>query len=109
MRGQQKLDFLVTRKEIIIPDMETTMYTGGACYIALHSFDTSLAKNFTAALQGKFSATHCTKYIFDLRDNPGGSLEEVLSMLDFIVPTGKSSAQVGSQQDTTIYYSSPVS
>jgi carboxyl-terminal processing protease len=30
-------------------------------------------------------------------------------MLDHIVPTGKASAQVGSQQSTTIYYSSPVS
>jgi len=89
--------------------METKMYTGGTCYIALHSFDVVLAKNFSKALEGDFSADHCIKYIIDLRDNPGGSLQEVLSMLDYIVPTGSVSAQVGSQQSTTKYYASPIS
>lgn len=75
----------------------------------MNSFDTSLAKNFSQALQHEFSAAHCTRYIFDLRNNPGGSLQEVLSMLDYIVPTEKVSAQVGSQQSTTLYHSRPIS
>jgi len=89
--------------------METKIFTGGKCYIAIRSFDAAISTNFTKIMQGDFGSVHCTRYIFDLRNNPGGSLQEVLNILNFIVPTGKSSAQVGSQQSTTRYLSRPVS
>ena len=89
LRNEKLLTVKVTRAQIVIPNIETKQYTwdnAWVCQISLHLFDFGLASRFNQAI-GQFSKTHCTKYIFDLRNNPGGSLEEVSTMLDYFVPT----------------------
>ena len=95
----------VTRAKITVPNIESKIYSGGVCIISLRMFDFWVAQRFETMLW-EMSSKHCSKYIFDLRNNPGGSLQEVSSMLDYFVPTGSSTVSVKSRTDEQILFSS---
>lgn len=88
LRENKNIDIIVTRGKIIVPTVTSELFENNICYIAISMFDMGVYKKFATELKS-FSGKNCERYIFDVRNNPGWSLEEVTSMLYHFVPTGE--------------------
>lgn len=87
LRNGQTLDFTVTRKDIEIPTIEYSMLEGSIGYIYISGFDTITLPQFEEAMTD-LASQGMKSVIFDVRDNPGGSLDTVVGMLDLVLPEG---------------------
>lgn len=56
-------------------------------YVKMIQFDQITVTQFKAAME-ELRTAGCTKFIFDLRNNPGGELNSVVSILDYLLPKG---------------------
>ncbi len=56
-------------------------------YIRIVQFDAITVSQFKTAME-TLSAGGCEKFIFDLRDNPGGNLDAIVDILDYLLPEG---------------------
>jgi len=56
-------------------------------YVKIIQFDSITVSQFKAAVED-LKLKGCEKFIFDLRGNPGGELNAVVSMLDYVLPKG---------------------
>lgn len=77
----------VVRRQIEVPTVEYQMLEGNVGLIQITEFSTATPEQFDHAvkdLQGKGMAS----MIVDLRNNPGGVLQSVCTMLDEILPEG---------------------
>ena len=88
-RGDETIDTIVTRRYF---DEETVTYrqleadkTIGVIQIV--QFDGKTAEQFINACTS-LKADGVTKFIFDVRDNPGGDLTSICEVLDFLLPKG---------------------
>lgn len=100
MRDGKVIEISVIRDKIVIKNIETKIYDSwtkwSICYVGIHMFDMWVANDFDTAMQ-ETSKYNCTKYVFDLRNNPGGSLEEVADMLNYFVPNKETSILIKSK------------
>ncbi|NOZ43707.1 MAG: hypothetical protein GXP45_00775 [bacterium] len=87
-RDNKIFDVQVERAHIEIPTIKTNFEDNNNCIIQITSFDNNVANKFISAIQ-QSENKKCKKYIFDLRDDPGGNLTEVAKILDHFVPKGK--------------------
>lgn len=87
-RGEENLDFVLTRKMIEIPTVTYEKIEGNIAYISITSFDDVTYDQFTEAMK-QAGKDGCEGYIFDVRDNGGGLYDTVVKMLDDILPEGK--------------------
>jgi len=60
----------------------------GIGYIQIANFNANSAENAIAAIED-LRSQGCAALIFDVRDNPGGSVQELLNLLDYILPEGE--------------------
>jgi len=92
IRDSELMTIAVVRAKVVIKSIESERLalssSSSACIIHIHMFDFGVASDFLSALTS-FSGQMCTKYIFDVRNNWGGSLDEVLNMLDPFVPANE--------------------
>lgn len=98
----------LTRAKIVVPNIEGSVYTSWkfpVCVIRLRMFDFGVASQFSKLLW-ELSLNDCTKYVFDLRNNPWWSLQEVSSMLDYFVPTWERVVSVKSKLGEQTYFAS---
>jgi carboxyl-terminal processing protease len=56
-------------------------------YVKIVQFESITVTQFKNAVE-ELRAEGCEKFIFDLRNNPGGELNAVISMLDYLLPAG---------------------
>lgn len=82
------LEISVTRDEIQIPTIGTTMRDDGVFVIRLHNFSAISPNKFREALR-EFIQVGQGRLIIDVRGNPGGFLEAAVDMASFFVPAGK--------------------
>ena len=87
LRNNTQLTIPVTREKIVIKNIESKIYSWHLCYMKINLFDFGIHEDFNLVMDKTFSPSICSKYIFDVRNNPGWSLEEVVQMLNYIVPT----------------------
>lgn len=73
-------------------------------YIQISSFGEGVANAFSGAVD-KMRNDQASKLILDLRNNPGGDLGEVSSILDFFVPIGESKLLVRTLESSEAYLS----
>lgn len=109
LRAWKLLTTKVTRAKIVVPNIESKVYTGDkdlVCFVSIRLFDTRIARDFNQII-GTLSSQHCSKYIFDLRNNPGGSLQEVVDMLDYFVPSKSPIVAVKTRTDEQILLAWP--
>jgi len=92
LRWEEVLTKIVTRAKITLKNLENdwTNIPAGTCYLKINMFPEWIAKDFEKQLE-IFQQHNCLKYIFDVRNNPGWSLNDVASMLDYFIPTGETS------------------
>lgn len=93
-RNSEKLDFEIERKEISENSVTSKILGSGIGYIAISSFNTN-TDNSELTTYTEFKDTverlqndGMKKMIIDLRDNPGGVLEVVCEIADYILPEG---------------------
>lgn len=94
-RGDQEpFTLTVTRDTIIIKDVEHEKLSWNTYYIQIKSFWSSVTSEFKQALEAIKEDTWIKKIIFDVRNNPGGYLDEVAYMLSYFVPEGEPTAVI---------------
>ena len=74
----------VTEQTVLHRVTETDKKIG---YIRILSFDYGTVKQFTDAVED-LQAQGCEKLVLDVRGNPGGLLDSVTAILDYILPEG---------------------
>jgi len=85
MRGAQELDFIVTRKVIQIPVATGKMLENNIGLVRIENFNTNCAQEAIAAINN-LRSQGATSLIFDLRFNSGGYVDELVKLLDYLLP-----------------------
>ena len=79
--------FEITRKRIKASNIKSEIFDGDIGYIRLVMFDSEIAKYFKSDLD-KLLKKGIKGLVIDLRDNPGGSYEQVVEIADSLLPEG---------------------
>jgi carboxyl-terminal processing protease len=85
-KGEIK-EITLTRAIIDIPDMEYRMLDDEVAYLWLYRFDQGSSANFVDALNDLHSQG-MKGLVLDLRNNPGGLLNECVAIADMVLPEG---------------------
>lgn len=103
--GEPKtLYFDITRELISINPVEFAILEDNIGYIKITEFNNHTLENVLIALK-RFNMNKVDKIIFDVRNNPGGSLSEVVNVLRFLVPEGPIVHVKYADGETETYYS----
>lgn len=86
-RGEKILTFDITRETITINPVKYEILENNIGYIIIEDFNSQSTAEVKKALN-EFDKKNITKVILDLRDNPGGLLNEALSISRLFVPSG---------------------
>lgn len=81
------IQFDITRKRIKASNIKSEILDGNIGYIRLVMFDNEIAKYFMNDLNS-MKKKGIKGLIIDLRDNPGGSYEQVVQIADALLPEG---------------------
>ena len=87
LRGGEEMSFTLTRANISVNRVESTMLEEGVGYICLYDFAGDCAVKFEAALND-LVAGGAKGIIIDLRDNPGGWTADAESIADLFMDKG---------------------
>ncbi len=85
----EPIDFSIDRRQVTVQTVTHHLYEGDKTIgiIEISQFDKVTPEQFFVALDD-LQAKGATKFIFDVRNNPGGDLNAICEILDFLVPTG---------------------
>lgn len=86
-RDGVRTEYTVTRRKVTEVTVDYRMLDGKIGYIRITSFDDRTYEQFVAAHQA-LEAEGATAYVFDMRNNPGGTLNSVVAILEYILPDG---------------------
>lgn len=79
------IDMTMERRQITVPTVEHEMLADKVGYISVSQFDVVTADQFKSAIDD-LEKQGMKKLVVDLRNNPGGIVDSVVSMLDYILP-----------------------
>jgi carboxyl-terminal processing protease len=88
LRDGEEITFTITRKEININQIESKMLDDEVGYIALYQFAGNCHKEFETALN-QLVAQGAKGIIMDLRDNPGGWVDQAQYIADLFMDEGE--------------------
>lgn len=87
-RGEETLEKKVKRAKVMSENVLYERLDNDIAYITILSFaESTVTDQFEAALE-QAQADGCTSYLFDVRNNPGGSLNVICDVLDLLLPEG---------------------
>lgn len=86
-RGGQKKEFEITREKITVKSVKSEIKNGNIGYVSIARFDDTTTSELRSALDG-FAAKNVKKIILDLRDNPGGYLNESVTVASEFIDRG---------------------
>lgn len=86
-RAGQRQDFSVVRRRVTEVTVEHRMLEGKIGYIRIVSFNQSTYEQFVSAHR-ELRAAGAEAYVFDVRYNPGGTLDSVVAILEYVLPSG---------------------
>ena len=89
LRGddRKEVELDLTRRSIEVETVAGKMLDNNIGYIAVSQFDAVTSEQFKSNIES-LQSQGMTKLIVDLRGNPGGFLDQVVDMLDYILPEG---------------------
>ncbi len=88
MRGGEFLEYQITRKKVTVESGKYyTLENNSIGYISLYSFDEQ-SPSFVKQALNHFSRYNISNIIFDLRNNPGGSLYAMVDICQNFIPKG---------------------
>lgn len=91
-RGGTTFNKTLTREIVELPSLEYCM-DGFIGYIKIINFNSSTVQQFEDALKN-LQSDGAKALIFDLRNNPGGTVESVCKILNMLLPSGVIATQV---------------
>lgn len=88
--------------------VSSRLLDGNIGYIKISNFEAGSSENTKKAIE-QLLQTGATSFIFDVRDNPGGLLTELVDLLDYILPEGDLFISVDKSGKETVQTSDKVS
>lgn len=88
LRGAEQLEFTITREEIKIPSVEYEVLDGNIGYIRISRFSDD-TNNLVEEAAQDFKSKNVKSVLVDLRNNPGGYLEQSIQIASHWVESGK--------------------
>ena len=88
VRGGAEKTMEVIRRAIRTPVVESELLEENIGLITIFNFNSNCAEETIAAIE-KLMAQGAQKLIFDVRNNPGGYAQELVKVLDYLLPEGK--------------------
>lgn len=88
LRGEEEMTISVTRRAIRTPVVEAQMLENNVGYVAIFNFNSNCAQETIGAIENLL-AQGAKKFVFDVRNNPGGYANELVQVLDYLLPEGK--------------------
>ena len=86
-RGNETVAFSVPRKEVLTPVATSRMLEGSIGLITIANFDSRCFDESKAAIESLLK-DGAVALIFDVRNNPGGYKDEMVQLLDYLLPEG---------------------
>lgn len=87
LRDGQVLELTLERRKIQVAAAEWQMLPEGIGYIKINNFNSKCATETIAAID-ELTEQGATGLIFDVRNNPGGYKDELVKILDHLLPEG---------------------
>lgn len=87
LRGEEQVSKTITIGQYETSGVSYKMLYDDIGYISVSEFDNSTDEDFKKAVE-KLEKDGAIKYVFDMRNNVGGSLSSVVSILDYLLPEG---------------------
>lgn len=83
------------------------MLSGNIGYVKISNFEAGCSEDFISAVE-HLMADGAESFIFDVRDNPGGLLAELVAVLDYLLPEGDLFVSVDKAGNETVTSSDKV-
>ncbi len=107
--ADEPIELTVGRAEIQVATVFSEMLEDGLGYIQISSFDGNTSAEFTRQLQEMEQSGLSNGLILDLRNNPGGLVDQAVGIGELLVPEGEIVRLVGKDDEVIkTYYSSAV-
>ena len=87
LRKGERMTLSVERRRIEQPVAEGEMLENGIGLVRVYNFDARCAEETIAAIE-KLRTEGAKKLILDVRNNPGGFADELVKLLDYLLPEG---------------------
>lgn len=87
LRGEEQVEVTLDRKEITINYTHYEILDGNIGYVRITEFYGNAVTEFEKALKS-FEKQSVKGFIIDLRDNPGGYLDDAVEIADLLLPEG---------------------
>ena len=87
-RNGEKLFPLVERREVKVPVAKARMLENNVGLVTIVNFDSRCAEETIASIESLLDQG-AEKLLFDVRNNPGGYADELIKVLDYLLPEGK--------------------
>jgi len=84
-RGDEMIEMTIARAEVTVDRVEVRMLEDGIGMITIYEFEGNVVASFKEALKS-LEKEKAKGMIIDLRGNPGGSLDAVVSICDMLLP-----------------------
>ena len=88
LRAGEELTFSVERRRVLTPVAEAQLLNGHIGYVTIVNFDNRCADETVAAIE-EMLAQGADMLLFDVRYNPGGYADELVKVLDYLLPEGE--------------------
>ncbi len=104
IRNDQTVNLTVTVQEYTESTVSTRLMINQVGYVAISEFDTNTAADFKKAIEA-LQEKGAKKFIFDVRNNTGGSLTAVTEILDYLLPKGTLCSVKDKEGEESVYSS----
>ena len=88
LRNGEEVTLSVTRMQVQTPVATAKMLEGNVGLVTIVNFDSRCASETIAAVE-QLLEDGAEKLIFDVRNNPGGYADELVKVLDYLLPKGE--------------------
>ncbi len=105
LRDGVEIKFNIVRMKLSDVTVISEMLEGNIGYVQVIQFKETTPAQFKTAVD-ELEAQGAVGFIFDMRGNPGGVLDAVVDMIDYIVPDGHRIASYTIGQTSTTVYTS---
>jgi carboxyl-terminal processing protease len=101
-RGDELIDFTITRARIVIPNVESEILEGEIGYLKLNQFSASARQDIDTAL-GEMDVNSLNGLVVDFRDNPGGLLNSAIDVASAFIEEGTIVTEAFGDDDEIVF------
>jgi len=105
-RGETSFTIDIVRKSYLYNAVSSRIINGNIGYVKIDNFDSRVDVNFEDAI-AKLQEAQVKGLIFDVRGNPGGMKDAMVSMLDLLCPEGVLFTMRDKHGNESVDYSAP--